>query len=406
MTTHVKLQDAELLLIDEVLEDTSQVLLDDKCQQIHQLLNSAFANKVQAVRELEAIRWTGEWTYDKHWNDLMQGRADSELGKLKDRLSYNWNTYVNVVRRFKLEGEFIPEATYNELKVAGVLIDAINLFNAVAPESEQLPLPRNGGQCKPYMGLLKRESATAVPSRNLEGFAAAFRQRLEAGNDSAPYLPANEQHEAVQVWRDTWRTLPLNEQFDKEGIPKPPIRRRSEELIQSMKDAGVSVTQQVAKSQYYDLSDEEREELKRERQEQARKVDAETREAYQKASEWVQSRKDEQERVKRELRMRDAQELEEVKSYVTEYHRALTDASIHVEKLRVFLRKVSQVKGTVYLTEMRAADFGLRSVHDDTLIISRIGKMLHEVCTMAGSSNPPQGVDPETINAEFEEMFS
>ena len=60
-------------------------------------------------------------------------------------------------------------------------------LNAIAPETEQLPLPRNCNQCHPYMGLLKRDSATGSPRPDLTGFSAFFRSQIEKGFDSSPY---------------------------------------------------------------------------------------------------------------------------------------------------------------------------------------------------------------------------
>ena len=68
-----------------------------------------------------------------------------------------------------------------------------------------------------------------------------------------------------------------------------------------------------------------------------------------------------QERVAAELRRKEAQELDEIKAYVREYSFSINELLQSSQKLLVFLRKLSNLKGTKYLSEMRAFDLGITS---------------------------------------------
>ncbi len=154
--------------------------------------------------------------------DGMEGYTPAQLAKIPR----DWVTYVDLVRQFRIEGEPIAKTTYDNLVRAGCLIDAINHRNSQGSGVE-LPLPANPSQAAPFAGLLKRESSGITGgSRDLSGFAPAFRQRMEAQTlvDSSPYLAAVEQVDAVSAWADCWDAPPSDRQYDHLNRPQPPSR--------------------------------------------------------------------------------------------------------------------------------------------------------------------------------------
>ena len=107
-------------LVDHLLDSQSQEALNDQCKRVISLLGSSFTNKVDAVRELEAIRWNGGWTKDEFWNRLRTS-GDYSDEQIK-RIPRDWVTYVDLVRQFRIEGEPITRSTYNRLQLLGLLL--------------------------------------------------------------------------------------------------------------------------------------------------------------------------------------------------------------------------------------------------------------------------------------------
>jgi hypothetical protein len=87
----------------------------------------------------------------------------------------------------------------------------------------------------------------------------------------------------------------------------------------------------------------------------------------------------EQERVRRELRMKEEQALDEIKGNVRDYNSMLNSVLVEMDKLLRFLTKISNIKGTVYLEELRQMDMGIVSVADDVQRYRKMQDRLGEI---------------------------
>jgi hypothetical protein len=395
-------------VIEEVLDAQRQQSLDEQCNKVVGLLGSAFLNKVEAVRELEAIRWTGEWTYDQLWNDLKTGNLQGMTQAECDRVPKDWYTWLEHVREFRIEGEPIAQQTYSNLRASGALIDAIRYANTerMLGDAGELPLPENEAQVAPYVGILEKEPATAAAAAGrLSGFAPLFRSQIEKSvkadpqYNSAPFLPAAEQTNTVLAWHSVWDALPANRKFEKNGTPKPPSRNFSRDVLRSTQeekssDGGIKVP-----TGRTEVLDQVAKQKKEEEQERAR---IEHRKLMDKVRESrsQQSAINEQERVRRELRMKEEQELDEIKGYVRDYNSSINRVLQEMSGLHNFLRKISNLKGTQYLEEMRQMDMGIVSVADDVQRYRKMQDRLGEIFKLASSSNPPTGIDMSTFTVD------
>ena len=398
-------------VIAEVLDTQRQQSLDEQCNKVVGLLGSAFMNKVEAVRALEAIRWTGEWTYDQLWNDLKKGNLDGMTQAECDRVPKDWFTWLEHVREFRIEGEPISFQAYSQLKASGTVIDAINYANAerMLGDAGELPLPSNDAQVGPYVGLIAKAPASAAAETDrLKGFAPSFRQRIEAaqGNfESSPSLPAAEQTNVVLAWHSVWDALPAERKFHsggaQKGAPKPPARDFSRQVLASTQeekssDGGIKVPTGRAEV----LTQVQREEKAAEQEKariEHRKLMDKVRDARS-----DQQAINEQERVRRELRMKQEQELSEIKGHVRDYNSMINSVLREMDALRSFLQKISNTKGTVYLEELRQMDMGIVSVADDVQRYRKMQERLGEIFKYAASSNPPAGIDMTTFGVEAE----
>ena len=381
-------------VIDEVLSTERQQALDEQCNKVTNLLGSAFFNKVDAVRELEAIRWTGEWTYDNFWNEIdgIEGYSAAQLAKIPR----DWVTYVDLVRQFRIEGEPISATVYANLVATGCLVDALNHANSTGGKT--LPLPNNNSQTEPFRGLLGRRVGEA--ERDLSGFAPAFRSQIE--NNPAnlnPYLPAVDQVDAVTAWADCWDALPSDRQYDNLNRPVPPSRNWSRSVL------AASQTEATGKGESVKLPSRPQAVDATVRAATAQRNEKEAREFQKMMADIRERREDisarnEQERIAAEIRRRQAEEQDEIKSYVREYSFAINEVLQSSQKLLTFLKKLSNVKGTQYLAEMRAFDLGIVSCRDDVQRFQLMQERIGEIFKLASSSNPPTGIDMTTFDVE------
>jgi hypothetical protein len=387
-------------VIDEVLSNERQQALDEQCNKVTALLGSAFFNKVDAVRELEAIRWTGEWTYDNFWNEIdgIEGYTPAQLAKIPR----DWVTYIDLVRQFRIEGEPISETTYKNLVRAGCLIDAINLRNGQSPELVQLPLPENPSQCEPFAGLLTGEdSGGGRRLRELSGFAPAFRQRIEANPANLnPYLPAVEQVDAVNAWADCWDALSSDRQYDNLNRPVPPSSKWSRQVLAASQTEALGKGETVKLPSRPTVDATVRKAVGQKNEKEAaefQKMMADIRERREDIN-----ARNEQERIAAEIRRKEAAEQDEIKGYVREYSFAINEVLQSSQKLLTFLKKLSGIKGTQYLAEMRAFDLGIVSCRDDVQRFQLLQERIGEIFKLASSSNPPTGIDMATFTVEAE----
>ena len=385
-------------VIEEVLNNERQQALDEQCNKVTSLLGSAFFNKVDAVRELEAIRWTGEWTYDNFWNEIegIEGYTAAQLAKIPR----DWVTYVDLVRGFRIEGEPIAKATYDNLRTAGALIDAINHRNSQG-DGRVLPLPESPSHCEPFAGLLKRqnlEPAGRAP-RDLSGFAPVFKKQIEnSPTNSNPYLPAVEQVDAVTAWADCWDALPSDRQYDNLNRPVPPSRNWSRQVL------AASQTEARGKGETVKLPSRPAVDATV-RKATAQKNEKEAAEFQKMMADIRERREDigarnEQERIAAEIRRKEAAEQDEIKGYVREYSFAINEVLQSSQKLLTFLKKLSNIKGTEYLAEMRAFDLGIVSCRDDVQRFQLLQNRIGEIFQLASSSNPPAGIDMSTFTVD------
>ena len=388
-------------VIEEVLDERQQGALNDRCKRVIELLGSSFTSKVDAVRELEAIRWTGEWTKDEYWNRLVTEHGKRHDAAMIAKIPRDWVTYVDLVRQFRIEGEPIARQTYKDLVTAGCLIDAINSCNS-QDSGRELPQPLNPGQCQPFAGLLKRQSLVdAKHPRDLSGFAPAFRRQIENTTiDSSPYLPAVEQVEAVTAWADCWDALPSDRQYDYLNRPVPPSRNWSRQVL------AASQTEALGKGETVKLPSRPTVDASV-RAATIKKNEKEAKE-FQKMMADIREResdinaRNEQERIAAEIRRKEAAEQDEIKGYVRDYSFAINEVLQSSQKLLTFLKKLSGIKGTQYLAEMRAFDLGIVSCRDDVQRFQLMQERIGEIFKLASSSNPPTGIDMATFTVEAE----
>ena len=391
-------------VIDEVLSNERQAALDEQCNKVTSLLGSAFFNKVDAVRELEAIRWTGEWTYDNFWNEIdgIEGYSATQLSKIPR----DWVTYVDLVRQFRIEGEPIAKQTYKDLVTAGVLIDSINLRNSNADDL-QLPLPANPSQCQPFAGLLARvESGDGSHPRDLSGFAPSFRHRIEVNPlaNSSPYLAAVDQVDAVTAWANCWDALPSDRQYRRIGesaVAVPPSSTWSWSVLRA------SQTEATGKGEAVKLPSRPQAVDATVRAATAKQNEKEAIEFKKMMADIRERREDigarnEQERIAAEIRRKEAAEQDEIKGYVREYSFAINEVLQSSQKLLTFLNKLSNIKGTAYLAEMRAFDLGIVSCRDDVQRFQLMQERIGEIFKLASSANPPAGIDMTTFDVDAE----
>ena len=384
-------------VIDEVLNNERQQALDEQCNKVTSLLGSAFFNKVDAVRELEAIRWTGEWTYDNFWNEIdgIEGYSATQLSKIPR----DWVTYVDLVRQFRIEGEPISRTTYSNLVCAGALVDAINHRNT-QNEQIQLPLPANPTQCMPYRSLIRRAPSDG---RDLSGFASVFRAQVERDGafDSNPYSPAIEQTDVVTAWADCWDALPSDRQYDNLNRPQPPTKNWSESVLRASQTEATGKGESVklpSRPQAIDASVRAATAKQNEKEAvEFKKMMADIRERREDIG-----ARNEQERIAAEIRRKEAAEQDEIKGYVREYSFAINEVLQSSQKLLTFLNKLSNIKGTAYLAEMRAFDLGIVSCRDDVQRFQLMQERIGEIFKLASSSNPPAGIDMTTFDVDAE----
>lgn len=387
-------------VIEEVLSNERQQALDEQCNKVTALLGSAFFNKVDAVRELEAIRWTGEWTYDNFWNEIdgIEGYTPAQLAKIPR----DWVTYVDLVRQFRIEGEPISKTVYENLVATGTLIDAVNHVNTA--NNQNLPLPNNNSQVEPFRGLLGRRLGEG--HRDLSGFSPLFRRQIEiatkAGDNynSNPYLPAVEQVNAVKAWADCWDALPSDRQYDHLNRPVPPSRNWSRQILAKAQTEPTAKGETVKLPSRPTVDATVRQATSQKNEKEAaefKKMMADIRERREDIS-----ARNEQERIAAEIRRKEAAEQDEIKGYVREYSFAINEVLQSSQKLLTFLKKLSDIKGTQYLAEMRAFDLGIVSCRDDVQRFQLMQERIGEIFKLASSSNPPTGIDMTTIDLEAE----
>ena len=110
--------------------------------------------------------------------------------------------------------------------------------------------------------------------------------------------------------------------------------------------------------------------------------------------------RNEQERIAAEIRRKEAAEQDEIKGYVREYSFAINEVLQSSQKLLTFLKKLSNIKGTEYLAEMRAFDLGIVSCRDDVQRFQLLQNRIGEIFKLASSSNPPTGIDMSTFTVD------
>ena len=234
-------------------------------------------------------------------------------------------TYVDLVRQFRIEGEPISPRTYDDLRTAGALMDAINQRNS-QDEQVKLPPPANPSQTQPFASLLRR----AERARDLSGFNPEFikgwgTSPLESFNE---YLSPVEQADAVTAWADCWDALPSDRQYDNsEPDNLPPASRkwsRSERGCKrhAPRPAGKGESVKLpARPQAVDATVRAAT-AKRNEKEAAefKKMMADIRERREDIS-----ARNEQERIAAEIRRKQAEEQDEIKGYVREYSFAINE---------------------------------------------------------------------------------
>jgi hypothetical protein len=102
--------------------------------------------------------------------------------------------------------------------------------------------------------------------------------------------------------------------------------------------------------------------------------------------------------VRQQLDASEQQKRHELEEEVRQYNRRLHDASVAIHSLLGYLQTLSRVRGTQYLDEMRSIEvLGLITVNDDIKRLQEAGQELIQAVNLARSSEPPTGVNAQTI---------
>lgn len=102
--------------------------------------------------------------------------------------------------------------------------------------------------------------------------------------------------------------------------------------------------------------------------------------------------------VRQQLDASEQQKQHELEEEVRQYNRRLHDASVAIHSLLGYLQTLSRVRGTQYLDEMRSIEIlGLITVNDDIKRLQDAGQELIQAVNLARSSEPPAGVNAQTI---------
>lgn len=102
--------------------------------------------------------------------------------------------------------------------------------------------------------------------------------------------------------------------------------------------------------------------------------------------------------VREQLDAAEQQRLHELQEEVRGYSSNLIAASKAIHGLLGYLQSLSRIHGTQLLDEMRRTDFmGLVTVSDDMQRLQEMGQELMQVVNLARSSDPPTGINAQTI---------
>jgi hypothetical protein len=102
--------------------------------------------------------------------------------------------------------------------------------------------------------------------------------------------------------------------------------------------------------------------------------------------------------VRQQLDAAEEQRRHVLDEQVRIYNGRLHNASKAIHELLVYLQTLSRTHGTQYLEEMRAIDvLGLITVKDDIQRLQEAGQELIQSVNLARSSDPPTGINVETI---------
>ena len=102
--------------------------------------------------------------------------------------------------------------------------------------------------------------------------------------------------------------------------------------------------------------------------------------------------------VREQLDAAERQRLHELQEEVRGYSSNLIAASKAIHGLLGYLQSLSRIHGTQLLDEMRRTDFmGLVTVSDDMQRLQEMGQELMQAVNLARSSDPPTGINAQTI---------
>lgn len=106
----------------------------------------------------------------------------------------------------------------------------------------------------------------------------------------------------------------------------------------------------------------------------------------------------EAEEVREELSKADRERVDLLQQEVRSYNTRLHGASKAIHELYSYLQNLSRIHGTQLLDEMRCIDvLGLITVSDDLQRLQEAGQELIQSVNLARSSDPPSGINAQTI---------
>jgi hypothetical protein len=388
-------------------------------ESVQRKLKDAWRDTLDAMQDLERIRWGTKWLDDpiwKEWDEAAQRhgakRAErSWFSWLGRRGGFSWN-----------ERELTDHQTYNRLLATWVLTVAIEIHNARVVEGEKAP-PTVGGafaaellppptaisQVNPFLSKIARTDELPESwASNPDAVA------LGIGTHQYPYLPPAEQDELITAWSlcvytniDS-KTNQLRYQTTSSGIsiPVPPTVSFSTSKLMSMQVPEDEDTKRqrdsYVEAKKAETQPERDARIKREREaaERSRQIwkdidtESEARKRYNEAQ--LEHLKQQKQRL---------EETAPIRDNAFKYNELLVAMTRSISNLRRFVEEVESIKGTQFFNEMRGYQLPLVTVADDVPRLQQAGTELVEICKKVTTSNPPTGIKfAKTINEDGSEV--
>lgn len=384
-----------------------------KVEGVQRKLKDAWRDTLNAMQDLEKIRWEGEWLDDPVWKEWDvaaqrhgQNRAErSWFAWLGRRGGFNWN-----------DRALDNQQVYSRLLATWVLTVAVENYNgevmlaaskSAAPESgasgrSLLPAPTAVDQVTPFLSKIVRTEA--LPEAWLSHESAQEACRVD--RNAHPYKAPAEQTDLVAAWdlcvknNLDPKTGTLRYQTSSTGLslPVPPSSKASLFILAKQQSMFSRPKKEYIETVAAESPAERDARLKAEaeRRERSAKVwkDIDTESEARKRFNDQQLAYIEQQRKREE-------EVAPIRNNAFKYNELLVSVSRSIGNLRRFVEEIDSIHGTKFFAELRAIDLGLVSVADDVPRLQEAGTELVELCKLIASNSQPSGIKfSKTINED------